>query len=160
MRPFVAADLDALALLYADPHVMRWIGAGGVRDRDQARDGLAEMMNVDRQWGFGPWATLDRVSGRLVCETGLCPLESMGPEIELMHLFAYDVWGRGLATEAGTAWLHAAFGVLGLNSVVALAHPDNEASQRVMAKLGMRPDGRGHHYGADLLRYRKDGRVP
>jgi len=157
MRPFVAADLDALATLYADPLVMRWIGAGGVRDRAQAREGLAEMIDLDRRWGFGPWATLEGSSGRLVGETGLCPLESTGPEIELMYLFERDAWGRGLATEAAQAWLRVAFDVLGLSHVIALAWPANGASRRVMAKVGMRPDGGGRHYGADLVRYRIDG---
>src|SRR5262245_43592343 len=45
--------------------------------------------------------------------------------------------GYGVATEAGAAIRDEAFVSLGLESVVAVHHPANAASGRVMEKLGM-----------------------
>ena len=54
-----------------------------------------------------------------------------------------DVWGRGIATEAATRVLgHAS----GLRRVVAVTHPDNEPSQRVARRLGMRDEGLTDRY--------------
>ncbi|MDP6344301.1 MAG: GNAT family protein, partial [Alphaproteobacteria bacterium] len=37
-----------------------------------------------------------------------------------------------------------------LDPIVAVTHPDNLASQRVLAKIGLRAEGRRFHYGLDL----------
>ena len=49
-------------------------------------------------------------------------------------------WGQGYATEAARGWLEHGFGVMGLEEIVAFTVPANLASQRVMARLGMRRD--------------------
>ena len=47
-----------------------------------------------------------------------------------------DRWNQGLATELGAASLEVAFGPLGLVDVVSFTLPHNQASRRVMEKLG------------------------
>jgi RimJ/RimL family protein N-acetyltransferase len=44
-------------------------------------------------------------------------------------------WGRGFATEAGRASLEAAFRVLGVEHVISVIHPKNQASIRVAERL-------------------------
>jgi RimJ/RimL family protein N-acetyltransferase len=61
------------------------------------------------------------------------------PEIgdtELGYRFLPEFWGMGLATEAGHASIEFARADLGLRRLVAMVHPDNEASARVLKKLG------------------------
>src|SRR5882672_9213604 len=53
LRGWREDDLNALAAVNADPEVMRFIGDGSVRDREQTAAGLAVM---EREWaerGFG-----------------------------------------------------------------------------------------------------------
>jgi [ribosomal protein S5]-alanine N-acetyltransferase len=54
---------------------------------------------------------------------------------------APDVWGRGYATEAGRASLRHAFETLAAPRVVSIVHPENEASIRVIERLGLGLDG-------------------
>jgi RimJ/RimL family protein N-acetyltransferase len=42
---------------------------------------------------------------------------------------------------------------LGLERIVALAYPENEASRRVMEKAGMRAEGTVEAYGRELTRH-------
>jgi len=58
-------------------------------------------------------------------------------EVEIGWMITPTAWGRGFATEAGSAVRDEAFERLGLESVVAVHHPENVASGRVMEKLGM-----------------------
>lgn len=53
-----------------------------------------------------------------------------------------DCWNRGLATEAARLLVEFGFSVLGLHRIFAYHHPDNVASGRVLAKLGMQHEGR------------------
>ena len=43
----------------------------------------------------------------------------------------------------------------GLNTIIALTHPDHVAPRRVMEKNGMRFVGMVHYYGMDLVKYVK-----
>lgn len=61
---------------------------------------------------------------------------------ELGYWIGVPYWGRGYATEAARAVMDYGFGALGLHRIVARHFPRNPASGRVLAKLGMVPEGR------------------
>ena len=62
----------------------------------------------------------------------------------------------GIASEAAQAILDRALFTLGLDPVVALVHPENQASICVAAKIGMRYSGLTSFRGAPQLIYRAD----
>jgi RimJ/RimL family protein N-acetyltransferase len=45
-------------------------------------------------------------------------------------------WGQGFATEAGQAVIAYAFDRLGINTLFAGHHPENDNSRKILAKLG------------------------
>jgi [ribosomal protein S5]-alanine N-acetyltransferase len=127
--------LDALAPMLADPRVGATMG--GVLDRDEVAEQLAEL---DAKWerdGFGYYAWFDRATGEPAGRGGLGRAEFDGrPEIEVGWLVAPERWREGLATEIGSAAVDVAFETLGLDDVVAFTMTTNLASRRVMEKLG------------------------
>ena len=139
LRRWRPDDLDALAAIDGDPDVMRYIGDGSVRDAEQTATALASM---ERRWdeqGFGLFAAEDTASGELVGWVGLAVptfLPEVLPAVEIGWRLARPWWGRGLATEGARAVLADGFERVGLDEIVSIRHVDNEASARVMAKLG------------------------
>jgi [ribosomal protein S5]-alanine N-acetyltransferase len=150
LRPMRDGDLDALAAIYEDPRVARWIGEHA--REDVARE-IAYHAEQQAAHGYSFWAVEDRASGRFLGDCGLQPLQHRGPEIELGYDLHPDAWGRGVATEAARAALTYAFGPLGLDRVVAVVKPDHVASQRVLEKAGMRRVGTRQAYGEEMLLY-------
>ena len=65
-------------------------------------------------------------------------------------------WGHGLATEAAQVSLQYGFETLKLESIVAIVHPENGASRRVIEKLGMEFVDQNHYFGMDVYRYSLD----
>ncbi|MEP0746975.1 GNAT family N-acetyltransferase [Trichocoleus sp. AS-A1] len=63
------------------------------------------------------------------------------------------LWGRGYATEAASAVLRYAFDVLGIEQVVADVDEPNEASIRLLERLGMSQTRREIVNGRPLLYY-------
>jgi hypothetical protein len=57
--------------------------------------------------------------------------------VEIGWWLAPRWWGRGMGTEVGRAVLRFAFEVAQLPRVVAIAHPQNLASIRIMQTIGM-----------------------
>jgi len=84
---------------------------------------------------------------------GLFPLGHCGL-IEIGYRYVPEVWGQGIASEAARAVLEHGFRALALDPIVAVAHPDNRASQRVLQKIGLRPSGEAFFYGQWLRFFR------
>ena len=63
------------------------------------------------------------------------------------------MWGRGYATELGSALIAYAFDELEVPRVVAQVEPANQASRRVLDKLGMTEQGKRTAYGRPHLLY-------
>lgn len=150
LRPLRPDDLEALAEVYLDQRVMRWIGANTREDVEQELVLQAEHQAA-HGWSF--WAVEERATGRMIGDCGLQPLEHRGPEVELGYDLHPDTWGRGLATEAARAVMEQAFGPLGVDRVVAVVKPDHVASQRVLEKAGLARAGTRHAYGETLVLY-------
>jgi ribosomal-protein-alanine N-acetyltransferase len=155
LRSLTADDLSGLHAMYGDADTMQFVGARGRPTDDLAasRRILDWMMRHERLHGFGLWAVDERDGEATVGVAGPLWEEGHGPEVEVVYLFRRDRWGRGYATEALRAVLERAHGELALPRVVALAYPENGASQRVMAKAGLRPDGEVTAYGRPMARF-------
>lgn len=155
LRSLTDGDLDRLHAIYGDAETMRFVGASGrpTADPNATRRVLDWMRRHERLHGFGLWAIDERRGDPLVGVAGLLWEEGHGPEVEVVYLIHRDRWGRGYATEATRAVLERGHGELALERVVALSYPENSASQRVMAKAGMRPDGEVTAYGRSMIRF-------
>ncbi len=153
MRPFAERDADALFAVFSDPAVGRFVG-GPHASRDDSAALVARNRAHHAAHGYSLWAVEERGSGVLVGEVGLQLLELVGPEIEIGWTLGSRWWGRGYATEAGRAWLDAAFTTLGLDAVLATVLPENAASHAVARRLGMQRIGRRHVHDTEHDVYR------
>jgi ribosomal-protein-alanine N-acetyltransferase len=71
-------------------------------------------------------------------------------------LLVRPYWGNGYATEAAQASLQYGFEHVKLEHIIALVHPENLASQRVIDKCGMSYQETISLWGMQLKRYRID----
>jgi RimJ/RimL family protein N-acetyltransferase len=130
-----ADDFDTLCALHRDPAVMAMIG--GVRSDERTRAYLAANIEHWREHGFGLWIFRDPATRAFVGRGGLRHIVLEGQsEVEVAYALARDAWGKGYATEIARASLDVGFRLLGLQDIVAFALPENQASRRVMEKVG------------------------
>jgi RimJ/RimL family protein N-acetyltransferase len=159
LRGWRDEDLEPFVALCADPAVMRWVGAGAPQDRREAEAAFVHVRDHWARHGFGLWAAEERESGELLGFVGLARLPDGSGDVEVGWRLRPDAWGRGLATEGALAARDHAFGELGLSRLVALVHPENEASLRVIDKLGMSLERqRTSRHGTPVLVYALTGR--
>ena len=153
MRPFDLAEAGEAFAWFGDPRVMRYVPTGPDPSIERTRSRLAGYVAHQAANGFSKWAVVDRASGRLIGDAGLLRLDSQGWPgwIDLGFRLVPGSWGRGLATEAAHAWANAAFSRFHLATLVALVHPDNAASLRVVEKVGFRQRGRETVLGMPCL---------
>ena len=141
LRRWRDEDLDGLAAMNADPEVMRFIGDGRVQDRAGAAEMLARLRRTFDEHGFGRWAVERRADGAFAgfCGVGFV---SWAPELadepEIGWRLPRALWGAGYATEAAIASRDDFFRTTDRDHLISLSNPLNVASERIMAKLGMR----------------------
>jgi RimJ/RimL family protein N-acetyltransferase len=134
LRRFTDDDRDTVARWNADPEFTRHLA--GLQTRAQSDEAFDRWARHWDEHGFGLLAVEWRETGALI---GRC-----GPQFHRMWPDDPEVgwaldpawWGRGIATEAGAAAIHSAFGALGYPRVVSITTEPNVASRNVMAKLG------------------------
>jgi ribosomal-protein-alanine N-acetyltransferase len=157
LRPLEPGDEAELHETLSDPTTLAAVDRKPPWSIEETRESIERRMGEQRTHGFSMWAIVERASGRVVGICGLQPLERTGPEVEVGWHVHPRARGRGYATEAGRAALAAGFGPLGLDRIVAVTHPWNARSRRVMEKIGLTLVGESEHYGVTTVLYEAAG---
>jgi RimJ/RimL family protein N-acetyltransferase len=110
------------------------------------------------RFGFGPWATFEKASGRFVGNVGLEHMEDwpFQDKVEVGFVLGSEFWGRGYATEAAGASMRHGFDVIGLGRIISTTYVNHWASRRVMEKCGMIYQGTIRWRDADIAWYATD----
>jgi ribosomal-protein-alanine N-acetyltransferase len=155
LRELQADEVEALHRIYGDAETMRHVGRSRRPTADLDATGrVADFVRRHAELhGFSMWAIDERDGDALVGVAGLIWVEGHGPDVEAAYILRRDRWGRGYATEALREVLRIGHDDLGLDRIVALAYPENDASRHVMEKAGMRSDGAVEAYGSTLTRH-------
>jgi ribosomal-protein-alanine N-acetyltransferase len=141
-RDHEPSDLDAYCEMEADPEVRRYVG-GAPRPREEAERKFRNGLNRPEERLLWMWATVYKPDRCYIGRCGVYP--HFGPagsiiagEGSLAFYLARAYWGRGLATEAGRAFVNFGFKELDLSRIVTVVQVGNDASVRVLEKLGFR----------------------
>lgn len=141
LRPFTAADLDAIYAILSRPDVWQY-DPGKPRTLDETRALLARWIADYEHHGFGRFAVVLRDTGTII---GYCGLQWLlldhgvykSPEVELFYALAPEYWGQGYITEAAQAVIRFAFTEIKLKRIVSTALSANTRSLDVMRRLDM-----------------------
>jgi [ribosomal protein S5]-alanine N-acetyltransferase len=135
LREFVMDDVEDFFRMVSDPDVTRYTGDGG-KTLEEVRKGLEERLFQDyRKYGYGRWAAVYKPTSKVIGFAGLKYLDDVD-EVDLGYRFFKEHWGQGLATEAASAVLAYGFGTLRLQRIIGIADIKNQASIRVLEKVG------------------------
>ncbi|MEU5692994.1 GNAT family protein [Actinosynnema sp. NPDC020468] len=145
LRPF---DLDDRAALYswqAREDVARYLYSAP-RSVEESAASLAAKIAVGWPVPEGEMLSLAvERDGVVVGEAVLKHLSEQHRQGEVGYILHPDHHGFGYATEAARAVLRLGFEDLGLHRIAAVCHAGNDASWRVMEKLGMRREAHFRH---------------
>jgi RimJ/RimL family protein N-acetyltransferase len=137
LRWLTADDASIMLAVWNDPAFIRYVGDRGVRTLSQARAAIAAgPLRLYAEYGYGPFRMRLREDGVDVGICGLFRREGLD-EPDIGFAILPDHCRRGFGYEASVAVLDHARDALGLSAVTAIVSPQNEASIRLLEKLGM-----------------------
>lgn len=140
LRPLETADAPFIAAFLSDWEVIKQTAA--LPHPYDERTALTWVARVRRRHAAGTqyaFATTLRGEDRLIGVVSLALMEADGNVFgEVGYWLGRPHWNQGYASEAVSAITDFAFDTLGLGRVEAVTFKENEASARVLAKLGFR----------------------
>lgn len=138
LRQWKPSDLKPFAHLNTDPEVMLYFPS---TLSTQQSDLLAEkFQDLISCYGWGMWAVKLKENQQFIGFVGLADQPekfSFSPCVEIGWRLDRHYWNKGYATEAAQACLKFAFEQLTLEQIVAFTAVSNQASEKVMQRLGM-----------------------
>lgn len=152
IKKLETADLPWLIEMRTPDAVNRYMGG---REKQNAEAITARMpfyLECHEKNGYGFSTMTLRSTGEKIGTSGLQPLGDTG-EIEVGYNLIEKYWRQGFGLECALGWLKYGFETAGLDRIVAVAHPENTGSWRIMEKCGMRFEGKQVHYGMECVFY-------
>jgi ribosomal-protein-alanine N-acetyltransferase len=140
--PIRLSDAPALFEARGDAEVMRYWDWPEQKDVAAVErifaEHLPELTNETTKW----WAVALSPEGPAIGECDLSEIDAHHGRAEVGFLFARRHWGQGYAREAMERVIDYGFNDLGLARLWARFHDGNDASKRLLEKLGFTYEGR------------------
>lgn len=150
LRPFKKSDLDEVATYLTLPEIQRYLD-WKARDKEEARTAIEAMIREQRMHRPGDAISLAIVrkgDDRLIGHISLRWVDATAGQAEIRFIVSPDARHHGYAREAARAVLDLGFDGLGMHRVFARCSARNEASAKLLKRLGMRLEA---HYREHAL---------
>lgn len=135
IREMCEADLDALYEIYADESVSRYT-ENLFEDREKEKQYITDYRkNIYAYYGFGIWVVVRKSDGKLIGRAGYHYRPGFDYP-ELGFVFGVPYQKQGYAWEVCKSLMGICKDVYDFEGVQALTEPENEASVRLLDKLG------------------------
>ena len=140
LREFTVDDAQFILTLLNKPSFLRYIGDKQVRNLEDAGAYILNgpVASYERN-GFGLYLVELKESYTPIGMCGFLKRDEL-PDPDIGFAFMPEFWGKGFAFEAATAVLEDARQRLGLQCILAITSLDNEASIKLLQRLGLRFD--------------------
>jgi RimJ/RimL family protein N-acetyltransferase len=152
LRPMQPADAVVLHRIYQSEGVLKYFPNPVAPPLEKLERFIAGQQAHWEEHGYGDWGILPEGEQEIVGWAGLQYLPELN-ETEVGYLLDRPFWGKGYATEAALASMDFGFERFSLDHIIALVHPDNLASRRVIDKCGMTYVETLSLWGIQLMRY-------
>lgn len=136
LRPIRRSDVGELHGVLTNREVRRYLLDDELVGVEWVEEEVERSEALFGRLGCGLWAIRPRDAGSILGLVGFRHFFEP-PELQLVYALLPSCWGRGLATEAAAAVVGYAFDELGFERVAAATDIPNEASIRVLERLGM-----------------------
>ena len=138
LRKLSADDAAFIVELLNQPSFLRYIGDKEVRNIADAVQYIqtGPLASYER-FGFGLYLVELKENGESIGMCGLLKRDSL-PDVDVGFAFLPSFWSQGYAFESAAAVMNYGREVLGLRRIVAITSPDNNASIRLLEKIGLR----------------------
>lgn len=159
LRRFDMRDVDGLHACFGDIDTMRYWNFPACETKTQTAGWVKVLAKTSSPHEHLAWAIAVKRSNRCIGMVNYHHRETRNRRLEIGYVLDKARRGHGLMGEALGALLTYCFEKLGVHRIDALIHPDNQASTRLVERLGFRLEGGplrdywwvGDHYASVMV---------
>lgn len=141
LRGMRVSDAEDMFEYARRPSVTQYLTWNPHTDPDETREYLTYVGQRYRTGDFYDWAVVDRESGHMIGTCGFTSFNCPHDTAEIGYVLNPAYQGKGLATDAVRRVLDFGFDELGLHRIEAHFIEGNDASRRLMERVGMTFEG-------------------
>jgi [ribosomal protein S5]-alanine N-acetyltransferase len=152
LRRLQPEEAEVLFRIYQSEGVLRYFPITVPPALEKVQHFIRSQGEHWEKYGYGNWGVLPDGGQEIIGWAGLQYLPELD-ETEVGFLLDRPWWGKGYATEVAQASIKFGFENFNLDHIIALVHPENLASQRVIEKCGLVYQETLTVWGIELKRY-------
>lgn len=141
LREMKVSDAKALFEMDSNPNVHKYLWNKPLTSINEVYQSIEMVRNQYLKNNIGRFVVILKETNTLIGWAGL----KYNTEIVNDKINFYDIgyrlnekfWGKGYASEASFAWLDYGFKIMKIETMMAAAHTENMASNRILRKIGM-----------------------
>ncbi|MGF6352315.1 ribosomal-protein-alanine N-acetyltransferase [Paenibacillus sp. 4624] len=141
LRAATDRDSGDLLALYSDETVVEYMPLDPFESEQDALDEMSWYRKIFKEQTGLRWMIEDKQSHRVIGTCGYLGYEEGHHRAEIGYDLLSSCWGKGVMTEVARAVLEFGFNQMQLNKIEAKVDPGNEASIRLLYKLGFQQEG-------------------
>ncbi|WP_243354391.1 GNAT family N-acetyltransferase [Bacillus litorisediminis] len=141
LRPITLADKEAIFDYSSRPEAAQYVTWEAHKSLSDTQTFLDFVLNQYESGGVAPWGMVIKATNQLIGTIDFVSWNKSHQYGEIGYVCSPDYWGNGYTPEAGQALLRFGFEKMGLVRIQARTFAENQASQRVLKKLGMTYEG-------------------
>lgn len=146
IRPLSEGDADAIYKNVKEYDIAKWtINIPHPYPKDGAIKFIKQTKELMKKGKSYELAIQIESTKKVVGVISLMKVDRRHKNAELGYWVAKKFWNRGIATEAASKVMDFGFQVLNLEKIYAKCFHNNEASRKVMEKIGMKLEGKFCH---------------
>lgn len=141
LRPIVPSDAKGMFTLDSNPNVNKYLGNNPVESIQESMGYIDLITKQYENNGIGRFAVVLKETNEFIGWSGIKLLTE--PENNYVNVYEIGYrlqenhWGKGYGSEAAKAWIDYGFTKMNIEKIYASVHKENEASKRILEKLGM-----------------------
>lgn len=146
-------DVPALFEIFSDRQVMRYWSSAPWTDPAEGVEMVESVRRTFAEGSLFQWGVVRRSDNTLIGTCTLAHVDAQNRRAEIGFALRPDHWGQGYMSEATNALLRFAFEELELRRIEADVDPRNEASIRLLERLGFQREGylrERYHVGGEI----------
>jgi len=142
IREIVPSDVDAMLELHSDPEVHVYLGNKTITRRAKIVEAMDSLSQQYLDFGVGRWAMVNKKTKKFIGWTGLEFVTKASNNRTNFYDLGYRLlkrfWGQGYATESAFASIDYGFEKLKVTEIYAMADIDNDSSNKILKKVGLK----------------------
>lgn len=142
LRPYRRSDAPAYTAVISQPEIQRsTCGLPEVPTNRSSRAWFRTLHRAADLWQHIEYGVFLKESGQYIGNVGLINLDMQHLHGDISYFIDARCQNCGYAAEAAEKMLFVGFELMGLEKIKGICFTDNAPSERVMQKLGMKPEG-------------------